>query len=155
MMSKKAVKDTYRYQECGLDNIILVNVNVTKDDKDNDTITIPNIRQLHRAIATSILKANGKMSSKELRFLRTELGLTRAELSKYLHCDQQTIGRWERGETDMDGGAEAFFRIFVADIMQINIELQAKEIGLLCEPNIKKPPIRIDASNPENYRPAA
>ena len=41
----------YRYTECGLDNVFIEGIKPVVDDDKQETITIPNVRGLHRAIA--------------------------------------------------------------------------------------------------------
>ena len=66
-----------------------------------------NVVGLHKAIAAGIIKHASSISPKELRFLRTEIGMTQAELAMIVKKDHQTVGRWERGETIIDQNAEA------------------------------------------------
>ena len=41
----------YRYTECGLDNVLIVGVSFISDDAGEECIDIPNVHDLHRAIA--------------------------------------------------------------------------------------------------------
>jgi DNA-binding XRE family transcriptional regulator len=51
------------------------------------------------------------MTGPELRFIRTEMGMTQAELAKVVHHDAQSIGRWERSEFAIDQTAEALIKL--------------------------------------------
>jgi transcriptional regulator with XRE-family HTH domain len=51
------------------------------------------------------------MTGKELRFLRTEMGMTQAELAKIVHREPLTISRWERSEDEIDSNAEVLVRV--------------------------------------------
>src|SRR5687768_15142871 len=107
--------DRFHYTECGLDNVIIAGEDLVHQVGDETTYTLRNIDGLHRAIASSIIASEGGMNGKELRFLRTEMGLTQAQLAERLRKDGQTIGRWERGEIDIDQTAEIVIRALAAE----------------------------------------
>ncbi|KAI94998.1 transcriptional regulator [Rhodomicrobium udaipurense JA643] len=60
---------TYRYTECGLDNVIIQGVEFVTDDNGEEVVSIPNVNGLHKAIAEGILLRQAGMSGKELRFI--------------------------------------------------------------------------------------
>jgi len=92
----------YVYDECGLDNVILADLPVCVDDAGEDVVTIRNINQLHRVPMIEVARKDGGLTPKEIRFLRSEIGLSQAELAELVGRDGQTVGRWERGETPVD-----------------------------------------------------
>lgn len=100
-----------RYTESGLDNILIVGMNTHVDDGGEKSITIPNINGLHRVIALGIVRRKTSISGKELRFLRTEMGMTQAALAQVVHREPLTISRWERGEDAIDSNAETLIRV--------------------------------------------
>ena len=65
----------YRYTESGLDNVFIEGANVLIDDSGEPCVTIPNVNGLHKAIAYGIVHRRSAMVGRELRFLRTELGM--------------------------------------------------------------------------------
>jgi len=119
----------YHYTECGLDNIIIEGADFLKDVDGEETICIPAINQLHRVIAEGILKREGRMTGKELRFLRTEMGMTQAQLAELLHRDVQTIARWEKSEVEMDGNADTLFRLMAAESLGIDLQADVSSIS--------------------------
>jgi len=145
----------YRYTECGLDNVLIEGLAVVRDDDGDEVITLPNINGLHRAIAESIVNSPSGMTGKELRFIRTELGRTQAEMGKLVHRDHQSIGRWERSECPMEGAAEALIRLFAIEQLQLRTEDGAAEISSLCVPAASGNRHIIDGHDPKNYRPQA
>lgn len=145
----------YHYTECGLDNVILVGLEPVQDDAGETVIRIPNIAGLHRAIAEAILKRASGISGKELRFLRTEMGLTQAELAQRLHHDVQSVGRWERGEVAIPGDTEALVRLLAAERLRIPLDATAEEVSARCVTSAASEPIQIDAHDTHNYRPLA
>ena len=145
----------YRYTECGLDNVIIVNMDVVKDDAGEVVYMLPNINGLHKVIAHGILAQDFGMSPTELRFLRSEMGMTQGELAALVKKDHQTIGRWERGEKPIDQNAEAVIRRIAADRLEIDIALSMEELAMRCVPTADFHQIIVDGADPENYKLAA
>jgi transcriptional regulator with XRE-family HTH domain len=145
----------YRYTASGLDNVILVGLEECVDDHGEKCVTIPRINKLHEAIAMTILTRRGGMTGPELKFLRTLMGFTQAELGKIVNREALTIGRWERGEFENDPNAEAIIRLVAAERLQLKLDAPIEDVTGWCFQTADKPAIRIDASDPDNYRPIA
>lgn len=105
--------NSYQYDECGLDNVVIHGVERIEDDNGAEVVEIPAINLLHTTIAIGIVSHANAMSPKELRFLRTEIGMTQSELAEVTRVDKQTVGRWERGETPIKETAEVIVRELV------------------------------------------
>eukprot|EP01037_Dinobryon_pediforme_P006373 gene6373-6440_t len=113
----------YRYTESGLDNVIIRDVSFIKDDAGEQVVTIHNIAGLHRAIATAIVMKPVSMSGRELRFLRTEMGMTQAELAAIVHREPLAISRWERGEVEqIDTNAETLIRLHAREALELDVD---------------------------------
>lgn len=147
--------EDYRYTECGLDNVVIRGMAVPVDDADEEVYCIPNILGLHKTIAHCIITGPTGITPKELRFLRTEMGLTQAELARFVKKDHQTIGRWERGENPIDGNAELAIRMIAAERLEIDPTISIEEMAERCMPSAKFREIIIDASDPQDYRALA
>ncbi len=145
----------YHYTECGLDNVYVVGFDPAVDDGGERVQKIPKINQLHGAIALQIVRHAYGISGKELRFLRTEMGMTQAELANRLHREALSIGRWERGETPMSSNAEALIRLIAIERLDLHPELTVEEMTLRCVPTAEPQLITIDGADPDNYRPVA
>lgn len=145
---------SYHYTDSGLDNVIIEGVAFMIDDGGDECVQIQNINGLHRTIACGIVSRRSSMTGRELRFLRTEMGMTQAELGTMLHRESLQVSRWERGESPLDANAEALVRLYA--IQQLKLDgVDIKEITAWCTPSADTPPIRIDGSDPKNYRLAA
>lgn len=144
----------YRYTESGLDNVFIGGMEPCIDDHGEKVFHIPNPNELHKVIAKGIVAHPKGISGKELRFLRTEMGMTQAELAKLVHFDAQTVARWEKGKWTIDSAAEALVRILAVQ----RLELEGNSIEALserCVPTIDAQQIVIDGSDPEHYSLAA
>lgn len=145
----------YRYKECGLDNVIIEGVSFLHDDKGESVIRIPNVNGLHRAIAFGIVRRHSMMSGKEMRFLRSEMGMTQAELAEMIHREPLTISRWERGETDIDANAETLIRLHAIERLKLDIAEGVSAVSGWSIPSAVQRPIVIDGTDPNNYHLAA
>lgn len=141
----------YRYNECGLDNVILKNLRVLVADDGEDVVTIPNVGLLHHVLMMEIASKESGLQPKELRFLRTEFGMTQAELAAMVGRDVQAIGRWERGENPIDKAAEIVIRAKALELT--DSVLKVEEIARRTLASASQPPFLIDASNPDCYQP--
>ena len=88
----------FHYWACGLDNVYLTGgLNISKS---GTSYSITNIEGLHKCIAMHLVECTSQLNGKELRFLRKELNLTQADLGTRVGVDVQTVGRWEKDETE-------------------------------------------------------
>src|SRR5271166_3861745 len=124
----------YNYAECGLDNVIIKNMSCVIDDAGEEVYEIPNILGLHKVIAACIVRHPHGISPKELRFLRTEMGMTQGELAEIVKKDHQTVGRWERGEKPIDQNAEALIRLLAAERLALPRTETIEELARRCVP---------------------
>jgi transcriptional regulator with XRE-family HTH domain len=146
---------TYRYTECGLDNVEIDGVSFLTDDSGESVVRIPNINGLHQAIALGIVSRRHAMSGKELRFLRTEMAMTQAELADMIHREPLTISRWERNESPIDSNAETLIRAYAIEVLRLHVDASIRELSGWSVPSAEEEQIQIDGSDPGNYRPIA
>ncbi len=151
-MSKKI---DYRYKACGLDNVIIVDMPVVEDDSGEMVIGIPNIKGLHMVLAHCIIVQPSALRGADIRFLRTEIGMTQAQLAEILHKDTQSVGRWERGECPVDQTAEILIRKLVTEKLQLETRLTVEELSKFSFQASEATCIEIDGSRPGDYKPIA
>jgi transcriptional regulator with XRE-family HTH domain len=145
---------SYHYTACGLD-VTIEGLEPVVDDAGEKTYRIPNAIGLHRVIAHSIVVRSHGISPAELRFLRTEMGLTQSELAVVIKKDHQTVGRWERGETPIDPNAELVIRMLAVERLQLDPEMTIEEMAQRCVPSAEFSCIVVDGSEPGNYHAKA
>jgi putative transcriptional regulator len=107
-MEKMKSKRLYQYTESGLDNVYLVSGYEFSPDR--KTVIIRDIDGLQSAIGRALAKQPHRLTGEEFRFLRSELLLSQANLAKVLGVKELTIGRWERGESEIPVSTEAAVR---------------------------------------------
>ena len=145
----------YRYTESGLDNVIIEGVSFVSDDKGIAVVKIPNVNGLHHAIAHGIVARHAMMNGREMRFLRSEMGMTQSELGSMIHREPLTISRWERGESEIDANAETLIRLHAIKLLKLKVDHDVSKISGWSVPRAVSMPIMIDGSNPDNYHLAA
>jgi DNA-binding transcriptional regulator YiaG len=149
---RKNTMAEYRYTESGLDNVTIKGMSIPIDDAGEEVYSIPNVLGLHKVIAHAIVVSECGITPKELRYLRTEMELTQAELASLLKLDHQTVGRWERGETPIDQNAEFVIRMLAVEKLEIDLELKVEEVLQRCIPSARCEMIVIDGTDPGNYK---
>lgn len=145
----------FLYTECGLDNVKISGIDIVTDDAGEYTYQIPNVYGLHKLIAATIIKQPHGMHPKELRFLRTEMGETQAELAVLVQKETLTVGRWERGETPIDNNAEIIIRMHAAEKLGIEIGMSIADLAKSSTPSAEFKVMQIDGSDPTHYRAVA
>lgn len=146
----------YNYRACGLDNVIIHGLKPVNDDEGNETYAIPHINKLHKTIAILLIEKPFALNGQELRFLRSELGMTQAELAKLVNRQPLTISRWERDEIAIEDNAEVIIRLYACKKLEINeIHVGIEDLVRKVTPSATGIPINIDGSDPDNYRPIA
>ena len=135
----------HHYTESGLQNVYIRGIAIEIDDDGDEIITIPLVNQLHAVISLGIVSHPKGMSGDELRFLRTEMSLTQAELAVTVHHDKQSIGRWERGDGVLDSSAETVIRRLAIEKLGLKLESGIDELSRQSVPTATVQPITIVA----------
>ncbi|WP_434729888.1 helix-turn-helix domain-containing protein [Rhizobium binae] len=143
-------KIDHHYTESGLKNVVISGIPVEVDDDGDEIITIPAVNELHHMIALGIVNHSKGISGDELRFLRTEMGLTQSELSALVHRDKQSIGRWERGEVEIDSSAEALIRRMAIEKLRLPADVGIDELSRRSVPTAEAQLIEIAKVDNDN-----
>ncbi|TAD88732.1 MAG: transcriptional regulator [Alphaproteobacteria bacterium] len=145
----------YHYTQCGLPNVWLDGLTTTTTDDGEELTMIPAVKRLHKALAEAIIARPGSLSGAELRFLRTEMRKTQANLAPLVSKDVQTIGRWERGETAIDRNADAVIRLLVAEALALTMPRVEDVARNAAATEDRVVVYTVDGSDPTNLRVAA
>ena len=148
----------YHYTECGLDNVIIRNANFVAKDHDGEQVFhIPAVGMLHRAIAEGLINQPGTMTGPEIRFLRTEMGMTQSKMAELVHRDTQSVGRWERNETPLEPPIDILIRQLAAERLELQLVAPFTTLSQLAQPNTVQSQITIERTENTDkpYAPAA
>ena len=151
----KKKKVNYQYTECGLDNVTIMGAEVRTLKDDTEIVCLPDINDLHLAIAYSIIIQEHGVSGKEIRFLRTEMGLTQDELAERLKVTRKTVSTWETGSSPMDSNAEFVLRTLAAEKVGIDPQISAEEMAQSCVWRAAPSIIAVSGKNPGKNVPRA
>ena len=103
-------KEPYLYTACGLDNVYLLNGYELHRLEDSEGVSVRDLDDLHEAIGQSLVQQAALLQSRELRWFRIHLDLTRAQLAEHLGCDSKTVAQWEKGECPISRANDQIIR---------------------------------------------
>ena len=83
------------------------------------------------------------------------MGMTQAELANAVHREPLTVGRWERGEIEIDSNAEALIRLMAVQRLDLQVETDIEALSSRCVPTVETQPIVIIGNDPDDYRQKA
>lgn len=110
-------KETIRYEECGLPNVVLKGIEVKRCQQCGNTlVSIPALSGLHRAIALHLIQQPERLASSQIRFLRKHMGWSKADFARKLHVRLEQVSRWESDSKPvaMNKQSELLLRSLVA-----------------------------------------
>lgn len=106
------MKKQFHYTACGLDNVWLENGYDVKQTKHGEAIAINDVDGLHRLIALQLVDKPGRLTGKEFRFLRVQLGLSQEAMGQLLDFTENAVSLWERKNT-VPVACDKWLRVYV------------------------------------------
>lgn len=100
----------YHYSECGLPNVYLKNGFTLEEIDGEEYLSIEDVDGLHHAIALQLAEKKQSLTGREFRYFRQLFNHSRRVLGELLGVDQQTVGRWEKGESTIPKTVDAAIR---------------------------------------------
>jgi putative zinc finger/helix-turn-helix YgiT family protein len=123
-------QQTYRYKECGLDNVYLLNIELRVCDACGTQIPrLPRMPELHGTIARAIAMQPCPLRGQDVRFLRKQLGYSAKEWATLLRTDASTLSRWENNQQEMGTQSDALVRL-------LYFRLRDEKEGVLSEESV-------------------
>lgn len=102
----------FNYKGVGLDNIVLLNVDVEICPKcDTKTPLLQNVAKLHNAIGVAIALQMTHLSGSDIRYLRRSSGFNVGDWAKRLNVAEGTYSKWENGHRPITPQADKLARI--------------------------------------------
>ena len=103
---------TYRYEESGLGNVILLNGFARHATAYGETVAVDDVEGLHEIIAASLVRQAAPLNGAELRFLRRQLEVSQKSLAQMIGVEEQALARWEKArDRDISGMADRLVRL--------------------------------------------
>ena len=123
--------DKFHYKSCGLDNVYLLNGYEKCVIDGVEAVAIHDQDGLHRVIAEELIEKPAPLTGDEFRFLRIELDLSQKALADLLDVQDQTIAKWEKGQTKkVRGMADVLMRALARERL---LNQQGLIYDFLCE----------------------
>jgi putative zinc finger/helix-turn-helix YgiT family protein len=108
-------RENFRYDACGLPGVTLMGVEVSRCPQCGEyEVAIPQIEDLHRAIAQALIRKTSRLNAAEIRYLRKYLGWSGADFAARMGTTPETVSRWETGKEPMGPVADRLLRLMVA-----------------------------------------
>jgi DNA-binding transcriptional regulator YiaG len=111
-LKTKVVKE-YAYDESGLDNVMLLGIEVSRCKNGHEEVSIPRIEDLHRTIAMELVNQPIKLRGGEVRFLRKCLGYSGVAFAPMMGVSPETLSRWENDKEPIGSIADRLLRMMV------------------------------------------
>ena len=89
---------SHHYTESGLDNVYLTGVEIWTCPCGEEIVGIPAIPELNEITGRDIIGKTSRLSGKEIRFLRKNVGMSAKKMAEVLGVSNATVSRWENGE---------------------------------------------------------
>src|SRR5262245_14012742 len=111
--SMVSARENFNYKASGLP-VTLVGVEVRRCKACGEyEVVIPRIENLHEVIAHAVVAKRPRLTSAEIRFLRTYLGWSGADFARRIGVAAETVSRWENGHDAMSPVADRLLRLMV------------------------------------------
>jgi len=124
-------RGTHKFLESGLDNVILVNVEIEKcNDCEEEIVSIPNANQLLKLIGERIILTPNRLTGAEIRFLRKNIYLKVQEFAKILGIHRVTASRWENGHTEPKAAEDRLIRMIYSQYAKVSETTREKLIEM-------------------------
>jgi len=130
----------YKYLESGLDNVIIRGIEIFQCSCGEHSAFIPQIMEIHRAIAKCLIEQTRPLAGREMRLLRKNMGMKAIELAKFLGVDKATVSRWENEKDKHSDIIDRYIRLLYATRMNMPDEANILATDLLSA---------IDAAHPK------
>ncbi|MBT4519729.1 MAG: helix-turn-helix domain-containing protein [Halieaceae bacterium] len=116
----------YHYESCGLENVWLKNGYTESTTKYGDGVSINDVEGLHCALALEIVHLPRPITAREFRFLRIELDLSQRQLAGLMGLTDQTIAKYEKGQSPITRLADTTLRNFFLE--SVNQESKVRDL---------------------------
>lgn len=112
----------FQYTTCGLDNVWLANGFKVKATRHGKAVAVNDVDGLHELIAQTLIDKPGRLTGKEFRFLRTQLGLSQEALGVMLDFSENAVSLWERKDV-VPAACDQWLRMSVLAKLEGNAKL--------------------------------
>lgn len=135
----KTKRENFRYDACGLPNVTLVGVEVSRCAACGEfEVALEHMEDLHKAIADAVIRKPARLSAAEVKFLRKYLGWSGADFAAHMGATPETVSRWETGAMRIGGHADRALRLMVATQQPVK-DYALETLKTICEEKTPHP----------------
>jgi putative transcriptional regulator len=107
-------REAYRYNESGLPNVILKDVEVRRcPNCGTQEVPLPRVAELHRAIAMALVHKPARFLGAEVRYLRKYMGWSGVDFASRMGVNPETVSRWENEKEAISSTSDRLLRLIV------------------------------------------
>ena len=107
-------REDFEYGDTGIPDVMLAGVEVSRCARCGEfEVAVPNVEELHRAIAFAVASQRARLSGIEVRFLRKYLGYSATDFATTIGVDKATVSRWENDKDRIGPIADRLLRLMV------------------------------------------
>lgn len=114
---KKNRKD-YKYEESGLNNIILTGIEVHECKCGEEIPEIKNIEKINRFIANALVIKNAPLNGKEFRFVRKQMDFKEKDIASLLGVSPVSVSRWENSNAKIGLSNDKLIRLLYTQTLE-------------------------------------
>lgn len=104
----------YHYKECGLPNVWLENGYKVKQTPYGEAVSVVDADGLLKMLAEKVACKTGRLTGRELWFIRSVLCLSQKNMARLLGTTEQSLSLWER-QGRMPKASEAIARMLALE----------------------------------------
>jgi DNA-binding transcriptional regulator YiaG len=104
-------RSNYKYAECGLSTVNLVNITVYECSCGAIVPEIPQVSDLHRKIVFTLINKPTLLTGEEIKFLRKMADLSGVQLAKLLGTHKTNLSKWENGSRQITKKTDCALRL--------------------------------------------
>jgi DNA-binding transcriptional regulator YiaG len=104
-------RSNYKYAECGLSTVNLVNITVYQCSCGAIIPEIPQVSDLHRKIVFRLISKPTLLTGEEIKFLRKMADLSGVQLAKLLGTHKTNLSKWENGSRKITKKTDCALRL--------------------------------------------
>jgi DNA-binding transcriptional regulator YiaG len=119
-------REPLHYTACGLDNVYLSSGYNVREVDGVRYVSVHDVDDLHAAIAELLVRQKKVLSGPEVRFLRKYLDLTQRELGTLIGVSDQSVARYEKAQTVLEGASDDLLRLLVCAQVVKCIDVRAE-----------------------------
>jgi DNA-binding transcriptional regulator YiaG len=125
---------SYKYDECGLSTVKLVNIAIFECNCGAIVPEIPAMAELHRQIAFSLICKHSLLVGEEIRFLRKMAALNGVDLARLLGTHKTNLSKWENDTRKITKKTDSTLRLLCfAGMLQQLIKEQSLDLPRIAD----------------------